>query len=164
MMAMNYQVDGFEITEDTDDNGRRVLTHISGIGDSFIVPDGTYAISRKAFTDVAATLRKVFIPKSVQIIDQDTFSGYRNPDYSNSVSEKKPPLVIDCESESRPDGFYYKLFEESFQEDYEFYYETYLNTWLGSHYLGTGKWSDDSSGNSYEFLFPAVRWGCKKPR
>lgn len=160
---MTYQKNGFEITEITDENGNRVLTHISGEGDSFIVPDGIYAIKKGTFVDVLATLRKVFIPESVKVIEQDTFKEFRNPDFFNSSTEKKPPLEIECEAHSRPDGFFYKLIENSFEEDYAFYYETYLHSWLGSRYLGTGTWEDESPSKGVDSLFPRVSWGCETP-
>ena len=149
------------ISQKTPTTTTDVFLHISAVTAIFFVPNGIYAINHKAFNDVTSTLRRVFIPKSVQVNARDTFSKYRNPDYSYSATENKPPLVIECEADSRPDGFYYKLHESKFEEDYEFYYETYLHTWLGSRYIGTGKWSDDSSDSYPEFLFPAVRWVCK---
>lgn len=161
---MTYQKNCFEITEITDENGNRTLTHISGEVDYFIVPDGIYAIKKETFDDVRETLRKIFITASVKMIEQDTFKDFRNPDYFNSSTENKSPLEIECEADSRPDGFFYELIEDSYEEDYEFYYETYLHSWLGSRYLGTGTWEDDSPSKSIDFIFPKVRWGCEKPR
>ena len=160
---MTYRSSCFEITEITDENGNRTLTHISGEGDFFIVPDGIYAIKKGAFDDVREALRKIFIPASVKMIEQDTFKAFRNPDYFNSSTENKPPLEIMCEADSRPDGFFYELIEDRFEKDYEIYYETCLHSWLGSRYPGTDTWEDGTPSKGVNFLFPKVRWGCEKP-
>lgn len=76
---MTYQKNCFEITEITDENGNRTLTHISGEVDYFIVPDGIYAIKKETFDDVRETLRKIFITASVKMIEQDTFKSSETP-------------------------------------------------------------------------------------
>lgn len=150
---------GFEIREGLDKDQNRVLLKICGRGSFFSIPDGVYALSADAFSEVTESMRYVFIPKSVKIIPAYTFDDFRGSMKVERNEKELQELDILCEADCRPEGFYVEVKDKSFQEDYEFYTEYHYITWCG-YSISTRKNKDDSGAIvCYGFRMPHVHWG-----
>ncbi|MBR0538365.1 MAG: hypothetical protein IJK40_09445 [Clostridia bacterium] len=151
----------FEIHEETDENQRRILTKICGRNRSFAVPDGVYALSRDAFSEVTETMRYIFIPKSVMIIPENTFNGFRGNLICKRNGKELHELDILCEAEVRPEGFFVHVSEETFEEDYTFYTEYRYRTWCGGGVSTCSEEKNESFNGEdlYGLLAPHVHFG-----
>lgn len=152
---------GFEIREGLDQDGNRVLLKVCGGRSFFSIPDGICALAKDAFSEVTETMRYVFIPKSVKIIPAYTFGYFRGKSKWYIGGKEVHELHILCEADSRPEGFYVKVIEDTFQEDYELYTEYRYRTWCG--YSIRTERNRDSLGSgdivSYGSDLPHVHWG-----
>ena len=151
---------GFEIREGLDQDGNRVLLKVCGGGSFFSIPDGICALAKDAFSEVTETMRYVFIPKSVKIIPAYTFGDFRGESKWSRGGKEVHELHILCEADSRPEGFYVKVIEDTFEEDYEFYTEYRYKTWCGG-YISTESSRDDFESGPivlYGSNLPHVHW------
>lgn len=152
---------GFEIREGLDQDQNRVLLKVCGEGSFFSIPDGIYALAKDAFSEVTESMRYVFIPKSVKLIPAYTFEDFRGEMHYTTNGKEPNELHILCEADSRPEGFYVEVSEDTFQEDYAFYTEYHYRTWCG-YSIYTGRNEDGSDSGDivcYGIDLPHVHWG-----
>ena len=152
---------GFEIREGLDKDRNRVLLKICGRGSFFSIPDGIYALAKDAFSEVTESMRYVFIPKSVKIIPAYTFEYFRGSIPQKIDGKELHELDILCEADSRPEGFYVEVSEDTFEEDYSFCTEYKYRTWCGFSIATESLEKDSGSGDivPYGFAMPHVYWG-----
>ena len=142
MENVNYN---FETVED--DYKKIWIETVYGEGDVMIIPDKTYGIMPDSLVSCDEP-KKIWIPASVKIIAPNVFSGFTND------------VVIYCEAEEQPEGWFYKetgMGVSGFGADMSF--EVLVDSWQGSY-----RYICDSDDN-ISFInkeTATVKFGCKK--
>lgn len=151
---------GFSIVIFRDPQGIRILTKAEGAGEELVIPVGVERLF--AYCIQCPNLKKVYIPKSVKIVDMGVFGEFDSR------------LEIFCEAAVKPEEYFEGEYYESFKENYEKFTEGYYGSWLSGNSVklycmdaeGRFVYGASRAGRGRDILGdedrPKVYWGYRR--
>ena len=142
-----------------DSSGKRELLDVKGDGERFQLPRTISLIRKRAFSPVnCPNLKEVYLPETVETIQQDAFDGYDEA------------LQIHCQFKKRPSGFFEGEYREEFVDgDGQSYFFTHYGSWLHRSVVlhsrdeeGCITWLSPTAEKEIR-VRPTVHWGCELP-
>ncbi|MBQ9960489.1 MAG: DUF1653 domain-containing protein [Firmicutes bacterium] len=137
-------IEDYQLEVSFDEDGHKWLEKAEGNDPVLYLPEDLYGIKANAFE--GCSIKKLWIPKSVEVIEKDTFAGFDTYD------------TLYCEAEAEPDGWYReeKIVHE-FTEDYGKYFDIVAKSWFGDHKYT--KAEDDGRITTISYSVPFIKWG-----
>lgn len=160
-MALNLErlEHGWQIIVLQDSTGKRELLDVKGEGEQFQLPQDITLIRKRAFSPMnCPNLRAVYLPETVETIQQDAFDGYDEG------------LQIHCQARKRPSGFFEGEYREEFVDgDGQSYFFTHYGSWLHRSVVlhsrdeeGSITWLSPTAEKEIR-IRPRVSWNCAMP-